>query len=121
MIGTRAEASEFALLAVRIAGFTAAASMPDEPVAKITPAITRKEIHEIVFNLDGIFLCRETEPEGEASNMGINNHSLMDLKDVSKDNIGGLAANSWECSQLLHRMRDVARVVHEKSCPHAAN
>ena len=39
-INARAERSQFAFLAVGIAGLASAASVPDKPVAEISPAIT---------------------------------------------------------------------------------
>lgn len=83
-------------MTVRVAGFTATASVPDEPVAEVTPLFLGKEFCQILLGLYRIGVGGKTESERKASYMGIHHYACIDPKGIPKDDIGRLASDAWK-------------------------
>ena len=92
-----------ALFAERFAGVTDSTTVEDEQVREIKPVLLRYDSHEFLLNLDWIFLCRPAEATHKTTDMGINNKTLDDTKGIAQYYICGLACNTWQREEILHR------------------
>lgn len=115
-----AEGLEFAVGAVGVSGHAAAASMPDEPVAKVGPRLAGKEAGKIRFDFYGVGVSRQPKASSEASDMSINNHAGIDPKGIAKDDIGGFPSDSRQGGKGLQGLRDLAEVVGNQGGGHSA-
>ena len=46
--------------------------------------------------------------------MGIHDHAVRDVEDVSEDDVRGLPAHARECGEFLHRLGNIAAVIRHQ-------
>jgi hypothetical protein len=61
---------------------------------------------------------RETQPAGEAPDMSIHHHALVDAESVAQDHVGSLTTHSREPDELGHAPGDLSPVFLNKNAGH---
>ena len=80
----------------------------DEFVGEGDPVILRYDMHQVLLDLFGCGVAGEIKAAGEAQDMGIDDDSYCFLVRHSEDYVGGLAGNSGEGEELVHRTGNLA-------------
>jgi len=110
-VGGGAEGGDLAGVAVGFAGGAAAAAVPDEPVAGHGPVGGGEELHEVLLDLLRCGGGGEAEAFAEAGNVGVDDEANIDAVAISKDDVGGLAADAVQGGEFVHGPRHVASVL----------
>ena len=79
----------------------------------INPFILRNKLHQVKFNLDGVFVFCQPKQVGNALNMCIHHHT-GDMIPVSAHNICRFSADTRKGSQLLDIRRNLSVIVLQK-------
>ena len=93
--------------------------MEDEKMREKGPFLLREETHQLLFYLHWILLRGQPQAPGQPSNVGVDRDSFIRIKGVSQDDIGRLAADSGQLSQLFHRAGYFTPVVRHQRLGHA--
>ena len=112
---------DFALGAVGLAGGAAAAAVPDEEMGKEGPVLLGDDFDECLLDFDGIVLAGETQPAGEAADMGVDDDALGEVEGIAEDDVGGLSAHAGELVEMFHGPRNFAAVVFDQGGGAAAD
>src|ERR671933_801122 len=97
--------------AVGLAGLAHAAAVEDEEVREEGSFPFGHYSQEVALYLFGVVLARETEPVGEASNVGVHDYTLVDAKGVTEDHVGGFAAHARELNEFGHGVGNLSSVI----------
>ena len=89
--------------------------MKDQPVGKVGPLLARNNGHEISLDADGIGMFCKPEPLRKARDMGIDDHSLIEAKGISKNDICRFASDARQRGQRIERARDFAAMLLEEN------
>ena len=77
--------------------------MPDQPVAEQCPLGLWDEFHEIGLDPDGILGGRESQPLGQAADVGVDHDAGIDSERIPENHVCGLASDSWQFRQGFDR------------------
>ena len=84
--------------AVIAAGFAGGANSPaveDHQVAEKGPVFLGYQLHQGVFQFNGVFLIGQAHQARQADDVGVGNNP-GDAKGVTQDDVGGLAPHSGQ-------------------------
>ena len=109
--GAGAEALEFAVGTIGVAGHAAAPAVPDEEVAPEGPGVLGDLFDEVFFDFDRVFLLGQAEALAEAGDVGVDNDAGFDAVSVAEDDIGGFASDTREMGEGFESAGDFAFVV----------
>ena len=73
-------------------------------------SVLREERHEVGFDFHRVGRLRQSEPAGEAADMGVDDDAFVHGEGVAEDDVGGLPADAGELHELRHAARDLAAV-----------
>ncbi len=76
---------------------------------------------QVLLDFDRIALFGEPKAQAQAGHVGVDDDSDVDVEGVAQDHVGGLAADSGQGGELVHRLWDLAGVVIEKGLGHGAD
>lgn len=83
------------MLAARaISRLARVAAVEDQQMAQHGPLVLGEPRHEVTLNLCNVALVvSQPEPPGQAHNVRVHNHSLIDIKCIAKHHVGRLSCN----------------------------
>lgn len=80
----------------------------DDLVRERDPAILRKNLHEVLFDLNGIVIFGEIQALGNPLDVGIDDDARGDSEGRSQYDVGRFAGRSGDGEELLDGLRDLA-------------
>jgi hypothetical protein len=101
---------DLAIWAIRDAGETTAAAMPDEPMAEEGPLLAREQRHEVLLDFDGVGVFGEAEALGQSRDVRIDNDAMIEFEGVAENDVGGFASDAAKAGEFFHRLRHFAAV-----------
>jgi len=96
--------------AIRLARVTAAAAMPDEPVAEQQPVFLRQKFHQREFDFFRRPLRDQPQPVRQSHRVRVHDDANDHVERVAEDDVRRLAPDAVELDQFLHRARHFAAV-----------
>jgi len=101
---------DFTIWAVRVAGETTAAAMPNEPMAEEGPLLARDQEHEVLLDFDGVGVFGEAKALRQSRDVSIDNDAVIEVEGIAEDDIGGFASDAAEAGEFFHGLRHFAVV-----------
>jgi hypothetical protein len=98
---------DHAALAFRLARLAAIAPVQDQPVMRVVEVVIGDDLHQLVLDLVRGFPRCQTEPVGDAEDMGVDRHGRL-AKGHRQHHVGGLAADAGQGDQLFAGARHLA-------------
>jgi hypothetical protein len=83
----------------------------DEPVVDVEPLVMREDPHEIALDPVGILLPGQSEAVCEAEHVGVDRDALHLAERVADHDVGGLAGDSGQADEALHRVGHLPAVL----------
>src|ERR1022692_2079445 len=105
---------DFTGTAIRPARVAAPPSVPDEPVAEQRPLIARHELHQLLLDFFRLRFFRQTETVREARDVRVHDHSDVDAKRISQNDVCGFSSDAAKLNQCFHRARNFAAVLFDE-------
>ena len=80
---------------------------------ELNPFVLRDDLHQVLFDFDGVGIFCEVEAIGQALDVGIDDDSGGDAEDGTEDDVGGFTCGTRDGDQLFYGLRDLAAVLIE--------
>src|SRR5207244_3901947 len=90
----------------------------DEEVREQRPMVPGEERHQVLLDLLRVVVPGEPEQAAQAADVGIHRDPLVDAIDVAQDDVRGLAPDTGQRAELVHRPRYLAAVVRHQYLRH---
>ena len=92
--------------------------MADEQRREFAPLFFRQCLHQIQLDPLGIWVTAQTETLRDSDDMRIDGNSFVLAKARPQDDRRGLAPDTLERRELLHRLRDLALMMLDELLAH---
>src|SRR5690348_4610634 len=99
---SRTNPRQCTLLTERSTCITDSTPVKDQQVREIKPIFSWHNTHQILLDLDWIFIFRPAKTTYQATHVRIHNKPHHDAKGISQHHIGRLARHPWQGEQILH-------------------
>ena len=87
--------SDGAVIAFGFSGDTNPSTVENHQVAEKSPVFLGYQLHQGVFQFNGVFLIGQAHQARQADDVGVGNNP-RDAKGVTQDDVGGLAPHSGQ-------------------------
>ncbi len=106
----RTQVDQLARTAIRLPSSAPASTVENQPVTQIRPMITRKQFHQVPFDLHRIGFTRQAESPRKSTDVSVDDDALVHSKCIPQNDIRRLASHPGQCSQFLQSPGDLSRV-----------
>lgn len=115
-VGGVAEVFEGAAFALRFARDADLATVVDELVGELNPAVFGDDLFEVLLDFDGLGVGGELEAAAEAEDVRVDDDAGGDAVPGAEDDVGGFARDAGKFEHLVHGLGDLAvELVDENS------